>query len=182
MSVRTVQYYDSRGILIPSLLSEGGRRLYSEEDLKKMKIICFLRDVGLPINSICELLAEDDPASVVSILLDQQESILKEELNERQQKLEMILKIKKKLKNVSNFSVESLGDIAHIMKVKSKQRIIKKRLLNFSNLFWLYISLTLCICTPTGILVFPLIINNSSGFTSWNPRFLSSGSMVISAL
>lgn len=41
VSVRTVQYYDSRNILVPSELSEGGRRLYSEQDLKRMKIICF---------------------------------------------------------------------------------------------------------------------------------------------
>ena len=33
-SVRTVQYYDTRNILIPRELSESGRRLYSEEDLK----------------------------------------------------------------------------------------------------------------------------------------------------
>lgn len=36
VSVRTVQYYDERGILIPSELSEGGRRLYSEDDYKKL--------------------------------------------------------------------------------------------------------------------------------------------------
>ena len=46
VSVRTVQYYDTRGILVPSELSEGGRRLYSEDDLKLMKIICFLREAG----------------------------------------------------------------------------------------------------------------------------------------
>lgn len=34
VSVRTVQYYDDRGILVPSQLSEGGRRLYSDDDLK----------------------------------------------------------------------------------------------------------------------------------------------------
>ena len=42
VTVRTVQYYDNRGILVPSGLTEGGRRLYSGEDLKKMIIICFL--------------------------------------------------------------------------------------------------------------------------------------------
>ena len=52
VSVRTVQYYDSRGILIPSELSEGGRRLYSEDDLAKMKTVCFLREMGLPINTL----------------------------------------------------------------------------------------------------------------------------------
>ena len=46
VTVRTVQYYDARGILIPSELSEGGRRLYSEDDLKRMKIICFLRSLS----------------------------------------------------------------------------------------------------------------------------------------
>ena len=40
VSVRTVQYYDDRGILVPSELSEGGRRLYSEDDLKRMHIEC----------------------------------------------------------------------------------------------------------------------------------------------
>ena len=60
VSVRTVQYYDDRGILIPSELSEGGRRLYSEQDLKRMKTVCFLRDTGLSLNSIGELMREDN--------------------------------------------------------------------------------------------------------------------------
>ena len=38
VSVRTVQYYDNRNILVPTELSEGGRRLYSDNDLEKMKI------------------------------------------------------------------------------------------------------------------------------------------------
>ena len=37
VSVRTVQYYDSRNILTPTALSEGGRRLYSEQDLQKLR-------------------------------------------------------------------------------------------------------------------------------------------------
>ena len=69
VTVRTVQYYDNRGILIPSELSEGGRRLYSEEDLRRMKIICFLRDLSIPINTIAELLEEAHPEHVIDLLL-----------------------------------------------------------------------------------------------------------------
>lgn len=122
VSVRTVQYYDERNILIPSELSEGGRRLYTEEDLKRMKIICFLREVGLPINGIAKLFAEEKPESIISILLEQQEQVLRGELSERQAKLEMIEGIKRELKEVERFSVESIGDIAHIMKQKNKLR------------------------------------------------------------
>ena len=70
VSVRTVQYYDDRGILIPSELSEGGRRLYTVDDLKRMRIICFLRETGLPINSISALLSEEKPEGIISILPD----------------------------------------------------------------------------------------------------------------
>ena len=125
VSVRTVQYYDSRNILTPSELSEGGRRLYSEEDLKRMKSICFLREVGLPINSIGDLLQEENPETIISTLLDQHEQVLREELNERQTKLNTIESMRRELKGVQNFSLESIGDIAHI--VKNKKELNKLR-------------------------------------------------------
>lgn len=122
VTVRTVQYYDSRNILVPSELSEGGRRLYSEQDLKRMKIICFLRDAGISISSIGDLLSEEDPGSVISVLLDQQEEILREEVNERKAKLEMLDGIRRELKSVEHFSVESIGDIAYAMENKKKMK------------------------------------------------------------
>ena len=125
VSVRTVQYYDSRNLLVPSELSEGGRRLYNDNDLKMMRIICFLRETGLPINSISELLAEDNPKDIISVLLEQQEADLKEEVQERQKQLEMIHTIKREMKDLENFSVESIGDIAQIMKSKAKLKKLR---------------------------------------------------------
>jgi DNA-binding transcriptional MerR regulator/DNA-directed RNA polymerase subunit RPC12/RpoP len=125
VSVRTVQYYDTRGILTPIALSEGGRRLYSEHELQRMKIICFLRDVGLSLNSISELFASDDPGSVITLLMDQQETLLEAELKERQAKLELIAQIRRELKSHANFSVESIGDIAYVM--ESRKRIYRIR-------------------------------------------------------
>lgn len=122
VSVRTVQYYDSRGILIPSELSEGGRRLYSDDDLKRLKIICFLRELGLSIHSIGELLSEADPGSVISILLDQQERALRQEIGERQDKLQKLERLARELKSVEHFSVESIGDIAYRMEHRKKLR------------------------------------------------------------
>lgn len=37
--VRTVQYYDERGILVPTDLTEGGRRLFSEDDVATLETI-----------------------------------------------------------------------------------------------------------------------------------------------
>ena len=125
VTVRTVQYYDARGILVPSQLSEGGRRLYSEEDLKRMKIICFLRDLDLPINTIAQLLKEEDPGSVIELLLSQQEALLRREIDERSERLEKLERMQRELKSVEHFSVESIADIAHIMENRKKLRKIR---------------------------------------------------------
>ena len=141
VSVRTVQYYDSRNILVPSELSEGGRRLYSEDDLKRMRIICFLREAGLPINSISVLFAEDDPGSIISVLLEQQECQLRQELEEQQKKLAIIESIKRELKGIDDFSVESIGDIANIMKNKDKLRKLR---------LWLIVMAVIMECIEVG--------------------------------
>ena len=169
VSVRTVQYYDDRGILTPSALSEGGRRLYSEEDVRRMHIICFLREVGLPINSISALLHEENPGSIISILLEEQEKTLREELSERQTKLELLEGIKRELREIERFSVESIGDIAHMM--KQKQELKKMRLtmvltglpvtalqltaiiLGITHGLWWTLAIWAAVAIPWGILI-----------------------------
>ena len=125
VTVRTVQYYDSRNLLVPSALSEGGRRLYSEDDLKRMKVICFLRELDIPINAIGELLAEEHPEDVLDLLLQQQEGILKEEIGIRQEKLQKLQALRQDIQKTEQFTIETIGDIAHIMENKKKLRRLR---------------------------------------------------------
>ena len=120
VTVRTVQYYDSRNILVPSALTEGGRRLYSEEDLQQMRIICFLRDLGLPINAIGQLLADEHPEAVLELLLEQQEALLRQEVSQRKEQLQKLDQLRKGMQQMERFSVETIGDIAYHMDHKKK--------------------------------------------------------------
>ncbi len=129
VTVRTVQYYDTRGILVPSELTEGGRRLYSEDDLRRMKIICFLRGLGLSIDTIGQLLSEPDPGSVIEILLDQQAQALREEIGEGQAKLDKLEALRRELKRVEHFSVESIGDIAFTMENNRKLKKLHRNMI-----------------------------------------------------
>jgi len=150
VTVRTVQYYDTRGILVPSELSEGGRRLYTEDDLRLLKVICFLREIGLSINTIDSLLREDDPGSVISVLLDQHEQVLKEELTESKNKMQKLEDLKKALKEKDEISVESIGDVAYTMENRDKLKCLYQILI-----------LT---AIPVGILQWGSIIY---GFITW---------------
>ncbi len=129
ISVRTVQYYDTRGLLIPSELSEGGRRIYSEDDLRRMKIICFLRELDLSIDSIKLLFREDHPEHVIALLLDEQQARLDAEIASLQGKAAKVGDLRQTLKKVSHFSVDSIADIAHIMQHKKDLRKLRLALL-----------------------------------------------------
>ena len=147
VTVRTVQYYDTRGILIPSGISEGGRRLYSEDDLKRMKIICFLRELDLPIDAISQILKEEHPEKVISLLIEQQEKVLQDEISDKENKLDKLRELKNGLRNRAGFSFETIGDIALIM--EGKKKLKKMRLMMiltgipvtafqwFSVIFWI---------------------------------------------
>ncbi len=169
VSVRTVQYYDSRGILVPSELSEGGRRIYSEADLKRMKIICFLRELDLPINRIAELLSEEHPENVIHLLLNEQEKELRAEISQRQEKVNRLEELRQTLKMLEHFSVESIGDIAHIMENKKKLKKVRKLVIVVGILMdvievstlilwiqsgiWLPFALGMCIVFALGICI-----------------------------
>ena len=150
ITVRTVQFYDQKGVLVPSSLTEGGRRLYSEEDLRMMRIICFLRDMGLSLDTIGQLLKEEDPGSVISILLDQQEQVLKDEMAASKSKMAKLEELKKELKAKDVFSVESIGDVAYTMENRDKLKGLYRRLL--------------ITAIPVGILQWGSIIY---GFITW---------------
>lgn len=151
VTVRTVQYYDTRGILVPSELTEGGRRLYNDEDLRKMKIICFLRELDLPINSIADLLKEEDPGSVISLLLEQQKKQLKEEIKEREERLKKLEDLASGLKDVEHFSVESIGDIAYLMKTKKELRKVRAIMLSVGIPLEIIEAGTIILAFKTGI-------------------------------
>lgn len=129
VTVRTVQYYDARGILVPTELSEGGRRLYAEDDLKRLRIICFLRELGLSIDVIAQILAEDEPKNLIALLLVQQAESLRQEIGERREKLDKLESLQRELKSLSSVSVESIGDIAFKMTNKKQLKKVYRTIL-----------------------------------------------------
>lgn len=72
VSVRTVQYYDAKGLLIPNEISDGGRRLYGTAEVERMRVILFLKGLGFKLEQIHSILSDERPERVLVDLLDQQ--------------------------------------------------------------------------------------------------------------
>lgn len=56
LTVRTLHHWDGIGLLVPGHRSASGHRLYDEADLLRLQQILSLRQLGLPLEAIRELL------------------------------------------------------------------------------------------------------------------------------
>ncbi len=71
VSVRTLHHYDQIGLLRPSAYSEGGYRLYSEDELLRLQQILTLRYLGFQLASIGALLERPDFQVLASLRVQQ---------------------------------------------------------------------------------------------------------------
>ncbi|MCL2203955.1 MAG: MerR family transcriptional regulator [Defluviitaleaceae bacterium] len=128
VTVRTVQFYDTKGLLIPSDLTEGGRRLYTDDDLTKLRLICTLKAMGLSLELIKGILESESPVKVLTLLLNEQIKRLGDEIGERQKQLETIELVKEGIRNKTTLPVNSIIDIEHMMEKNKKVRLKSRRL------------------------------------------------------
>src|SRR6478735_4439606 len=65
VSERTIRYYQAEHVL-PRPTKKGRDAVYSEDHLERLRLIGELRDRGLKLHTIRELVANDHPARTVS--------------------------------------------------------------------------------------------------------------------
>jgi len=52
LSRKSIRYYEENGLLSPKRNTENDYRMYTEEDIRKLKIIKFLRELDVPIREL----------------------------------------------------------------------------------------------------------------------------------
>lgn len=150
VSVKTIQYYDKKNLLKPTSRTNGGRRLYSEYDLKKLKLILLLKSMGLSLDSIRQILTKNNSSKILMLLLEEQTKKLKNELNDTQLQLKTIENIKRSLPDLDNFPINSIDDIDSIMDNKKSLRKLHLQIIGGGLLMDLVEIGTLAVSIVTG--------------------------------
>lgn len=65
---RTLRHYDAIGLLPPAWTAAGGRRYYEREQLLRLQQVLLLRELGLGLEAIGDVLAAQSEASTVEVL------------------------------------------------------------------------------------------------------------------
>ena len=56
LSLRTIRFYEENGLVRPTSRTEGGFRLYSEDDVARLEVIKRMKPLGFSIEDMHELL------------------------------------------------------------------------------------------------------------------------------
>ncbi|WP_405080121.1 MerR family transcriptional regulator [Paenibacillus chitinolyticus] len=90
ITVRTLHHYDQIGLLKPSGSTEGGHRLYSDEDVMRLEQISILKKMGLGLKAVREML-DSYGTDWLSCLEDQLRMVQREK--EKLEELEGMLRV-----------------------------------------------------------------------------------------
>ncbi len=118
ITVRTLHHYDQIALLVPSLHSEAGHRLYSRKDLARLQQIISLKQLGFTLDEARDLLDNPDfrPDEAIRMQLERlrQQIRLQEDLRIRLEHLHELIRTQQDL------SSAQLIEIIEVMKMTEK--------------------------------------------------------------
>lgn len=121
VTVRTLQYYDKEGILCPSKMSEGGRRLYSSKDIVKLNQILSFKYLGFSLDDIKEKIFKFDTTEEVVEALSQQESIMEMQINNLSKALKSLKTFKDEVIQMQDVNFDKYATIIELIRLNSKE-------------------------------------------------------------
>ena len=78
LSIDTLRYYEKIGLAAPPERGVGDRRLYTEEDIGKLRFLTYLKRTNMPLRRIrayVERYAEQDEEQCYALLAEHKQSI-----------------------------------------------------------------------------------------------------------
>ena len=96
----TVRYYEKQGMMDHNVRTEGGYRLYTEQDLQRLRFIRYAKQLGFTLETIAELLSiRVDPEHHTC---QESKSIVDARLSEVESKLAELTRMRESLKRLSD--------------------------------------------------------------------------------
>lgn len=110
---RTLRFYDQIGLLTPSSLSEGGHRIYTEEEIEKLYKIRLLKALGLNLKQV-KLIFEESTLEWEDLLQQQLEEI-ENQMKTYKLMQEIILVVQRSIKLEGRMEWDHLFRYLHLL-------------------------------------------------------------------
>ena len=111
VTVRTLQHYDKEGLLMPSCISEGGRRLYTDKDIVKLHQILSLKHLGFSLDDIKNRLISLDTPIEVATVLQEQAAAVQNQIKQLTQSLKELEVLRQEVLQMQTVDFKKYADI-----------------------------------------------------------------------
>lgn len=118
LSVRTLHHYDEIGLLSPSVRTSAGHRLYNTKDIALLHRIQALKQLGLPLQKVAEIMQEN--SQPLPDIIARQIENLDREMEQAAQLKAKLLKLQKSLHASDEPDMASWLDTLALMNVYEK--------------------------------------------------------------
>lgn len=131
VTLRTIRYYDSKGILKPSHRNSSGHRLYTESDFTKLKKILALKYLGLSLDEVMSTEINNFKKDDMVKSLKLQKNILKNKINHMKTVLYAIETAEDSIESDENLDWNKTVDI---IKILEDEKELLQQYVDSSNL------------------------------------------------
>ena len=131
VTIRTVRYYDTKGILKPSHHNSSGHRLYSDKDFVKLKKILALKYLGLSLDEVMNTEICDFAKNDMVNSLKLQKNITKNKINHMKTVLNAIETAEVSMQNDEDLNWDKTIDI---IKILENEKELLQQYIDSSNL------------------------------------------------
>jgi DNA-binding transcriptional MerR regulator len=123
VSVRTLRYYDKVGLLLPSLHTEAGYRLYSDEDLLSLQQILALKFLGFSLEEI-KVCLQTEPMQLQETLASQK-AMMKEKRSQLDSVIQAIDEAEKLLQS-NQCDWEAIMSVIQVIQMEQNKDWVNK--------------------------------------------------------
>ncbi|MEU0436008.1 MerR family transcriptional regulator [Streptomyces sp. NPDC006290] len=110
LSLRTIRHYEETGLVVPSARSQGGFRLYTENDVARLMVIRRMKPLGFTLEQMRDLLDLTDRLDVGTGLDSaEREALLERVRGYEQAATEQVEKLRVQLARAEDFAATLRG-------------------------------------------------------------------------
>jgi MerR family transcriptional regulator, Zn(II)-responsive regulator of zntA len=96
-TLRAIRFYEQQGLLAPAVVSDGGHRRYTADDLERLRLIGDLRELGLSLSEIRSALELRTGCAGGAELAQRFQELLLGHIAQAERRLERLRRVKREL-------------------------------------------------------------------------------------
>lgn len=178
VTVRTLQYYDRKGLLTAESATESNRRYYNDDHIQQLQLIFLLKQFGCTLDEIKTLLYEDSDMQTLKAMLQLHKKELEASIHDQTKALKHLNNVDQYISSHSSAPINHLSDIDKAVKQSTTLKSFKSKVWISAGIIGIiqYTGLITSLIRSSSkpfIAIVPILVTYAVGLTTYYYKNIS---------